>query len=322
MCESSQTNLECVVKIHCLGRTCFRSLKRNRDYLKHRHASSWIYLSRLSAKNEFDFLNELYTNGLRVPKPIGWNRSAVVMEYTEGLMLCDLKAEALNDEQAEDLCEKILKAGTQLAESGLIHCDLNEFNVICVEDKVEGWEPVIIDFPQMVSINHPDADYYYRRDMDGVCSFFQKRFALLPEYPALNEIERKAYSYKELKVSGYKGVVDKNYSDIEKLKRADRWCLSKDDETDESEVDGESSDNGKSDNEDFVLDEEEENESSSDEEREHKSAYPGVIKQNIRREKLKEQRKRQAKVARRQLAPRRRNRKQNQSEIRFATVFE
>lgn len=36
---------------------------------------------------------------------------------------------------------------------GVIHGDLNEFNIILTEDE----KPVIIDFPQMVSTSHPNA---------------------------------------------------------------------------------------------------------------------------------------------------------------------
>lgn len=41
----------------------------------------------------------------------------------------------------------------RLAECGLVHCDLNEFNLMINE---EG-ELTMIDFPQMISISHPNA---------------------------------------------------------------------------------------------------------------------------------------------------------------------
>ena len=39
-----------------LGRTSFRKLKEKRDYHRHRHATSWIYLSRLAAMKEFAYM--------------------------------------------------------------------------------------------------------------------------------------------------------------------------------------------------------------------------------------------------------------------------
>ena len=50
-----------------------------------------------------------------------------------------------------DLMELIVRLGSY----GLIHCDFNEFNLIINEnDKV-----TVIDFPQMVSISHPNAQW-------------------------------------------------------------------------------------------------------------------------------------------------------------------
>ena len=45
-----------VLKIHRLGRTSFRTIKANRDYLRHRKTGSWKYLARLAAMKEFAFM--------------------------------------------------------------------------------------------------------------------------------------------------------------------------------------------------------------------------------------------------------------------------
>ena len=50
-----------------------------------------------------------------------------------------------------DLMELIVKLGSH----GLIHCDFNEFNLIVNEDD----KVTVIDFPQMVSISHPNAQW-------------------------------------------------------------------------------------------------------------------------------------------------------------------
>jgi len=41
----------------------------------------------------------------------------------------------------------------RLASFGFVHCDFNEFNLL-ITDK---GEVIVIDFPQMVSISHPNA---------------------------------------------------------------------------------------------------------------------------------------------------------------------
>lgn len=72
------------LKLHRLGRTCFRNIKGKRDYLQHRKSASWLYMSRLSATREFAYMKALYDRGFPVPKPIEFNRHCVVMELIEG----------------------------------------------------------------------------------------------------------------------------------------------------------------------------------------------------------------------------------------------
>lgn len=45
----------------------------------------------------------------------------------------------------------------RFAHAGLIHGDYNEFNILIHR---ETGEPVIIDFPQMVSTSHENAEWY------------------------------------------------------------------------------------------------------------------------------------------------------------------
>jgi len=46
----------------------------------------------------------------------------------------------------------------RFAKYGLIHGDFNEFNILITDDD----EPVIIDFPQMISTSHPNAEMYVK----------------------------------------------------------------------------------------------------------------------------------------------------------------
>lgn len=72
------------LKLHRLGRTCFRNIKGKRDYHQHRKSASWLYLSRISATREFAYMKALMDRGFPVPKPIDFNRHCVVMELVEG----------------------------------------------------------------------------------------------------------------------------------------------------------------------------------------------------------------------------------------------
>ena len=54
---------------------------------------------------------------------------------------------------ASVLYVQMISIVTRLAQCGLIHCDFNEFNSILHEDETI----TMIDFPQMVSTSHPNA---------------------------------------------------------------------------------------------------------------------------------------------------------------------
>lgn len=61
----------------------------------------------------------------------------------------------------------------RFAHSGLIHGDFNEFNILIRRDS---GEPVVIDFPQMVSTQHLNAEWYFNRDVECIRAFFRRRF--------------------------------------------------------------------------------------------------------------------------------------------------
>jgi RIO kinase 2 len=72
------------LKLHRLGRICFRNVANKRDYHKHRKSASWLYLSRISATKEFAYMKALYDRKFPVPKPIDFNRHCVIMELVQG----------------------------------------------------------------------------------------------------------------------------------------------------------------------------------------------------------------------------------------------
>lgn len=78
----------------------------------------------------------------------------------------------------------------RFARAGLIHGDFNEFNILIRRDT---GEPVVIDFPQMVSTSHVNAEWslsipfviefslissprYFNRDVECIRTFFRRRF--------------------------------------------------------------------------------------------------------------------------------------------------
>eukprot|EP01120_Amphizonella_sp_Union-15-10_P001198 TRINITY_DN1124_c0_g2_i1.p1 TRINITY_DN1124_c0_g2~~TRINITY_DN1124_c0_g2_i1.p1 ORF type:complete len:462 (+),score=99.63 TRINITY_DN1124_c0_g2_i1:75-1460(+) len=161
-------NKEFVIKFHRLGRTSFRTIKRNRDYLKHRKHASWLYLSRLAALKEYAMMKVLYDKGFPVPMPIDLNRHCVAMQIVEGYPLENVRELAHPDK----VYNKLIQLLIEFANHGLIHGDFNEFNIM-INDKEK---ITVIDFPQMISTDHPNAKMYFDRDVECIRTFFHRRF--------------------------------------------------------------------------------------------------------------------------------------------------
>ncbi|NWX47212.1 RIOK2 kinase, partial [Steatornis caripensis] len=179
-----------------LGRNSFRSLKNKRDYHKHRHKMSWLYLSRIAAMKEFAYMKALHDRKFPVPKPVDYNRHAVVMELIDGYPLCQVHQMEDPASVYSELMDLIIK----LANHGLIHGDFNEFNLILDNDD----HVTMIDFPQMISTSHANAEWYFDRDVNCIKEFFKKRFNYESElFPEFKDIRRECSLDREVAASGY-----------------------------------------------------------------------------------------------------------------------
>jgi RIO kinase 2 len=159
------------VKFHRLGRTSFRQTKRKRGYVAERaYTPTWLYQSRLAAKKEFKALCMLYPKGISVPRPIKQNRHVIVMSIIEGAELYYL--EILNPRKV--LGEILLNVKRAYKDAGIIHADLSPYNVIVQLDE----HILIIDWPQYVTVKHPNAEQLLKRDVQNVLRFFQQKLRL------------------------------------------------------------------------------------------------------------------------------------------------
>jgi RIO kinase 2 len=180
---ASETGKQLVLKIHRLGRISFRTVKANRDYLRNRQGGSWMYMSRLAALKEYEFMKALHREGFPVPIPVGQNRHTVIMELIDAFPMRQISKVG----DPATLYAELLSQIVRLAQYGLIHGDFNEFNIL-VEERQESENkvsliPTIIDFPQMVSIDHANAEYYFDRDVACIKRFFDRRFGFTSDEP-------------------------------------------------------------------------------------------------------------------------------------------
>ena len=155
-------------------------------------------MSRLAALKEFAFMQVLKENGFRVPEPIANSRHTIVMELIDAFPLRQISEVPDPAGLYAELINMILR----LAEHGLIHGDFNEFNILIREEKErEAYPspsnnnlnpaptfdskltPMLIDFPQMVSIDHANAEMYFDRDVKCIKTFFSRRFHFTSDEP-------------------------------------------------------------------------------------------------------------------------------------------
>lgn len=218
------------LKIHRLGKTCFRTVNSKRDYhWKGRKLSNWIYASRLAAKREFAFMQILHQEGFSVPKAIANNRHCVVMEFMQGILLNHLGLEDVED--PNNLCQRLINMILTLANTfGLVHGDFNEFNIMICNDN-----PVIIDLPQMVPVNHKFAKQYFDRDVACIVDFFKKRFHINVDEESIpnfeDNVDVEGVKEKAVVIDGFPGM---NFIDFNETE--DNESEASEDEPDSQDV--------------------------------------------------------------------------------------
>jgi RIO kinase 1 len=127
------------------------------------------------AKKEFRNLKRAEEVGIRVPHPIAMRENILVMEL---VLQGDKPAPMLKDVDLDP--EEALRVSNKIADyvvllyqkAQLVHADLSEFNILY------NGEPVIIDMGQSVTLEHPLAQQFLRRDVANLARYFQKRYGI------------------------------------------------------------------------------------------------------------------------------------------------
>lgn len=128
-----------VLKLARLGWTSFKSVLKNRDYIKNQEHFNWLYLSKLASQKEFLYMKTLYEEGFPVPVPVANDRHAILMSFINGFPLNKVK-ELSSPEKAFNILFDILE---RFGSMGLVHGDFNEFNIMIDQDS----NVTVIDFP-------------------------------------------------------------------------------------------------------------------------------------------------------------------------------
>jgi RIO kinase 2 len=153
------------IKFHRVGLRSFSSARTNREYMPEEGHYPWIFASSRSAEREFAALTALHPK-VSVPVPVDRNRHAVVMSLIAGpnLNRCTV-------EDPAGMLDEILDNIRSAYQAGIIHADLSEFNVMVEEGRC-----IIIDWPQWVKADHPNAHQVVRRDLENILAFFRRKY--------------------------------------------------------------------------------------------------------------------------------------------------
>jgi len=154
------------VKFHRLGRISFRQTVRKRGYTTEH--ISWLFQSRLAAEKEFQALKLVFQHGVAVPEPISQNRHVLVMGMIEGAELAEYKEIPEPKKVLKEILRNVRKA---YLKARVIHADLSEYNVILKPDM----HILIIDWPQYVTKEHPNAQQLLTRDVKNILRFFRRK---------------------------------------------------------------------------------------------------------------------------------------------------
>lgn len=124
------------------------------------------------ARKEFGNLRELREAGIRCPEPLAVEQNVLVMEYLgdETAPAPLLKDVELAEDQVREVFDDVAgQLETAYRDADLVHADVSQFNVLM-------WEgvPWIIDCGQAVSVKHPNAHEFLRRDLKNLCTYFRK----------------------------------------------------------------------------------------------------------------------------------------------------
>jgi RIO kinase 2 len=163
-------NKQVAVKFHRLGRISFRQTQRKRGYAKE-HAG-WLFQSRLAAEKEFQALKLVYPRGVAVPEPIAHNRHVLVMGMIEGAELAKWRKIRNPKKVLKEILRNVRKA---YLKAGVIHGDLSDYNVIVKPDM----HILIIDWPQYVTKDHPNAEQFLTRDILNILQYFRRKYRVI-----------------------------------------------------------------------------------------------------------------------------------------------
>lgn len=122
------------------------------------------------AQKEFKNLQRAMDAGVRVPEPIAVSKNVLIMSFIgkNGVSALLLKEASLKNPR--QVYRRLLTYVKKLYQKAkLVHADLSEYNIMIWKNA-----PVLFDVAQAVTLEHPMADQFLRRDLRNLYKYFKK----------------------------------------------------------------------------------------------------------------------------------------------------
>ena len=166
----SELNENRALKFFRIGRISFTDTKRKRSIEKSRNDHNWLLINIDAAKREYDVLVKLKNTRMNITTPYFRSMHSIVMFRINGKRLVDYKSL----QNPKEIFNKTIEQIRIAYEQNIINGDLSEYNII-LDKNNDIW---IIDWPQAVTLDHPNAEFLIKRDIQNVIRFFKRKYDL------------------------------------------------------------------------------------------------------------------------------------------------
>jgi RIO kinase 1 len=160
---------------YIIGDSRFMNIKKDKQSFVY----SWC-------RKEFQNLQRAKNAGVSCPEVFAFAKNVLVMELLGNDM--DPFPRLANSEikNHRKLFKEVVRNLKLLYQkAGLVHTDLSEYNIL-IDDKEKPW---LIDFSQSVMREHPNAEYFLRKDVKNICSYFNRNGIECDEEKLYDEIK-------------------------------------------------------------------------------------------------------------------------------------
>lgn len=166
----SEIQQQRAVKFFRIGRISFTDTKRKRSLEKNKNVNNWLLINIEAAKREYDFLVKLKSTKMNIATPYFRSMHSIVMDRINGLRLIEIR----NLPNPIEIFDKVFEQIRISYNEKIINGDLSEYNILLDENN-DIW---IIDWPQAVTLEHPNAEFLIRRDLHNVIRYFRRKYDL------------------------------------------------------------------------------------------------------------------------------------------------